>query len=112
MKARWVSHNPSPRMPLVAQTRVAMWWPGKYYFVTTMKVDRTTPLSRLTESIRELFPQAADTPIAEYVTAVSRTNKDGALTSGVFYQRQYSELSEAREGHKSVVAALEDGRKL
>lgn len=112
MKARWVSHNPSPDIPLVAQTRVAMWWPGKYYLVSTMEVDHAAPLHRLTESIRELFPQVDDKPLPEFVTLVSRTNKDGALTSGVLYERQYSEISEAREGHRSVVAALEDGHKL
>lgn len=115
MKARWVLHDPSPKMPTVARTIVAKWWPGRYYLVSTVGGDSSSPLCQLTESIGQSFPRADATPgPARYVTHVFRCNEDGWVHSFLepLYEKEYSELAAAHEGHKRVVEALEHGRKL
>jgi hypothetical protein len=113
MRARWVLHNPSPEIPIIGQARVATWWPGRYYFVSTIQLDSSSPLHRLTESIRQGVPYAeASLGPNTYVTQVFKCTKDGIVRSfkEPLYEREYSDLSAARAGHKRTVDLLEQGR--
>jgi hypothetical protein len=112
MKARWVSHNPSPKMPIVAQTLVAKWWPGRYYLVTTMKADSSSPLHRLTQAIEQGVSVSDVVPGPNrFVTMVSRCNRDMAVRShdDLHYDTEYSEISAARDGHRNIVGLLQNG---
>jgi hypothetical protein len=113
MCARWVSHHPSPKLPIVAQTIVAHWLPWKYYFVSTVWMDPSTPLSRLTRSLETGadFKDVTPGPDA-YVTQIFKCDKDGLVKSMDYalYEREYSDLTEAKLGHNETVDLLARGR--
>ena len=115
MNARWVLHNPSPEMPTVGYAIVARWWPGRYFLAMAIMLDSSSPLHRLTQSIAQNVPYAEPTPgPARFVTQVFRCDKRGVVFSfdRPLYEKEYSELLVAQEGHKRIVAKLEQGRKL
>ena len=36
MSARSIQHLPAPKFPVLATTIIAKWWPGRYYWVSTI----------------------------------------------------------------------------
>jgi hypothetical protein len=113
MRARWVLHSPSPEIPIVGQARVATWWPGRYYFVSTIQLDSSSPLHRLSESIKQGVPyDEATLGPDRYVTQVFRCTRDGIVKSFAepLYQLEYADELAARAGHKHTVDLLEQGR--
>ncbi len=112
MRARWVSHNPSPKLPIVAQTIMAHWWPWKYYFVSTIWMDPSEPLAHLTQSLKTGGDYKNVTPGPDvYVTQVFKCNKDGWPKSMDYvYDREYSNLTQAKLGHEETVGLLAQGR--
>jgi hypothetical protein len=113
MRARWVFHRPSCKLPIVAQTVVAHWWPWKYYFISTIWMDPSHPFSLLTRSLetKESYPNITPGPDV-YVTQIFRCNKDGFVKSMdyVLYEREYSDITEAKLGHNKTVDLLAQGR--
>lgn len=105
MKARWVLHNPSPKAPMVGYAIVAKWWPGRYFLAMTFLRDSSSSLDRLTQSIS--CGDAAPS-LDGYLTQVFRCNKEGVVYSieKPLYERKYSELSAACDGHKEIVELL------
>lgn len=100
-------------MPNVGQAIVASWWPGRYYFVSTRRLDSSSPLHRLTQSIQQGVPYAeADIGQDRYATQILRCTKDGLVRSfdSPLYEREYSEVFEAQAGHNESVDLLEQGR--
>lgn len=113
MRARWVVQNPSPELPIVGQARVASWWPGSYYIVSTIQIDASDPLHRLTETIERMFPHEETTLCpGKYVTQVFKCSKDGIVRSfnEPLYELEYQELAAARAGHEETVVLLLQGR--
>jgi hypothetical protein len=109
MRARWVQHNPAPELPIVAQTRVAHSWPWKYYFVSTIWMDPSKPLARLTRSLETGIDYKDVTPGPDvYVRQVF----DGWPKSMDYtlYEREYCDLTQAKLGHEETVGLLAQGR--
>ena len=113
LHARWSSSLPSPQLPVVAQTVVASWVPGRYYFVSTIQLDTSSPLAKLTRTLQtgEKFGDVPD-EVTGYITQVVRCNKHMVVKSFAhpLFEREYSTLSDAQAGHQTVVAQLESGR--
>jgi hypothetical protein len=113
MRARWVSHNPSPELPIVGQTQVASFLPGRFYFVSTIQLDPSSPLSKLTRSL-ELGIAYNDVPPGpdEFITQVFRCNKDMDVESfdDPLFERKYSTLSQAQIGHNETVDLFSKGK--
>jgi hypothetical protein len=109
MNARWVSHTPSPNLPLVAQTIIAKWWPGRYYLVSTIKLDPSSLLSRLTRSLQtsELLENVAPGPDS-FISQVFKCDKHGQPRSfdKPLYEKEYPTESEAKTGHNETVRRL------
>jgi hypothetical protein len=112
MKARWILRYPSLELPIVGQAIVARWWPGRYYFVSTIQIDSSSPLSQLTQSIQQgvSYGKAVPTP-DKYVTQVFKCDKDGFVRSSQnsLYEREYSEVQVAHTGHETILRLLEQG---
>jgi len=107
MRRRWISENPSPPLGCVGQAIVADWLPWRYHLVSTIQVGSSdSPLARLTEAISEK-PQSE-----LYVTQIFRCDKHGFVrdVGTVFYEREYSSRSEARNGHAEIVHKFFQGR--
>lgn len=82
MRARWVSYTPSPKLPAVDQTLVAHWLPWKYYFVSTVYIDPSNPLSLLTRSLETDKPYKNVTPGPDkFVTQIFKCDKNGWVKS-------------------------------
>ena len=113
MRARWVSHNPSPNSEIIGQTQIASFWPGRFYFVSTIQLDSSSPISKLSRSI-ELGIAYNDAPPGpdEFITQVFRCNKDMMVRSfdDPLFEKVYSTLSEARIGHSDTVDLLSKGK--
>ena len=113
MRARWVCPNPSPELPIVGQAIVAYWWPGKYYIVSTIQLDSSSPLSRLTRSLETGVAYEEVTPGPDvYVTQVFKCDKNGWTKSidNLLYEREYPDLTQAISGHNDTVNLLEQGQ--
>jgi len=113
MRARWVSHNPSQESEIIGQAHIASFWPGLFYFVSTIKLDSSSPLSKLTRSIK-LGIAYNDVPLGpdEFITQVFRCNK-GMIVKSIddpLFEKEYSTLSEARIGHTETVDLLSKGK--
>jgi hypothetical protein len=111
MRARWVLNDPSPEEPHVGWAIVASWWPTLYHAVSTIRMDPVSPLRRLTRSLTT-GKYSSDPLAEEFVTQVFRCNRDGYIRSfdHPLYEREYSELEQAKLGHKEVVDLLEQGK--
>ncbi len=93
MRVRWVSPRPSPELPIVGQAIVATWWPGRYYFVSTIQLDLSAPIRRLTEITSKSVRTDA------FVTNVYRCDKHGWCGDKPFlFERTYETLREAEAG--------------
>jgi hypothetical protein len=104
MRARWVSPRPKPELPIVGQAIVATWWPGRYHFVSTIQLDPTDPLRRLTEKI------SGHQQTEAFVTNVYRCNKDGWWgDNSPLYERTYETLEEAKGGHEQALRLVSQG---
>ncbi len=58
MCARWAqNYYESPEPPIVQQTIIACWLPCKYYFVSTIQIDTSSPLLKLTRCIENVYLQ-------------------------------------------------------
>jgi hypothetical protein len=117
MWVRWVSDNPSPKLPIVAQTIVAHWWPWKYYFVSTVWIDPSEPLSRLIQAMKtgEIYKKSYEdiTPGPDrFVTQIFKCDKNKLVKSmdHAFYKREYFDLTQAKLGHNETVDLFVRGR--
>ena len=112
MRARWVSHNPRPELPTVGQTLVASFCPWRFYLVSTIRLDPSDPLSKLTRSL-ELGIDYNKVPAGpdEYITQIFRCNKHMTIKSfdDPLFERQYSTLPQALIGHNETVDSLSKG---
>lgn len=113
MRARWVLHRPSPEPPVVGQAIVARWWPGRYYLVSTIEMDQSSPLAKLTQSL--IYGRAYGEALQEpsiFVTQVFKCDQDGLVRSfdNPFYEREYTDLSQAQTGHRETLRLLAEGR--
>lgn len=117
MSARWVSHNPSAELPIVAQTLIAHWLPWRYYFVSTVWIDPSDPLELMTKSLKtgEIFKKSykdIEPGPDLFVTHVYNGDKNIFIKSMdyYFYEREYSNIAEARSGHEETVRLLSQGQ--
>jgi hypothetical protein len=105
--ARWISNNPSPQPPVLAQTRIAGWWPTTYYFVTTLEHRGATgedPLQVLTRSLPGA--KAKDC----FVTLVYKVKRDTfPHYDDPYHMREYSDKDAATVGHEETVRLLAAG---
>ena len=113
MKARWINHTSSPELPVVGRSVIAAFWPGRYYLVLTTQVDTTTPLRVFLRSVAlqvpiENVPHERDI----YMTQIFFSNKQGKHKAAEkpLYEKQYSTLLEALNGHKTTVDSFLNGR--
>jgi len=113
MRARRVLHVGSSRVGLVGQTIVAHWWPGKYYFVSTIQIDSSSASSRLTRSLKTGVDYMDVKPEPDvFVTNIFKCDKNGRVKPGdsPLYEQEYSDLNQAKLGHKEIVDLLAEGR--
>jgi len=105
MKARWILRDPSPAGKIIGQAIVATWWPGRYYFCHTIRLDTSSALAKLTFSIEKKI-NFHDVPleVTGYVTCVYRCNKDGVVNEGdsarPLYEKNYDDEVQAKVGHQ------------
>ena len=114
MRARWVSRNPSPKLPLVGQAQVASLLPWSYYVVSTVKIDQSDSISKITRSLKtgQRGTPLKDLPSGPdvFITQVFKCDKDLVVKSfDPLFEREYTELSDARKGHDEVVDLLAMG---
>jgi hypothetical protein len=113
MRARWVSPRPRPELPIVGQALVASFWPGRFYFVSTMQLDPSSPSSKLARSL-ELGIAYNNVPPGpdEYITQIFRCNKHMIIKSfdDPLFERRYSTLPQALIGHNEAVDLLSKGK--
>lgn len=113
MRARWAqNHYESPKLPIVQQTLIASWFPWKYYFVSTIQLDTSSPLSKLTRSIeKKISYKDVPVEIIGYVTQIFRCDNNGVVTSfdKPIFEREYSDLSKAIDGHNDAVKKFTKG---
>jgi hypothetical protein len=112
MRARWTEDINWDRPPIVGQTIVASFWPGLYYLVATIELDSSSPMSRLTQSLST--GDAYDDVVPEpngFMTDVVRCDKMGFTESfeNPLYEREYSDLDQAKLGHREIVELLSKG---
>jgi hypothetical protein len=95
---------------MVGQAIVASWWPGLYYMVFTLQLDSTSPMRRLTETIRtgKAYDQVTAAPDG-FFTDLFKCDKSGLMSGDLLYEREYKTLSEANSGHREVLVLLSDG---
>jgi hypothetical protein len=117
MRCRWVKRNLSVQLPLVGQSIVAMWWPGRYYWVSTIQLDRDSPLAKLTQSLKE--GTHSDAPPPTFVTQVFKCDAHGFVKSlwdlslgdpEPLYEQTYDDLAAAKLGHEETARLIELGR--
>jgi hypothetical protein len=114
MRARWTDRWENANANIVGQAVVASWWPGRYYFVSTIQADSNSPLRRVTESIAsgKPFEDVLSAPEA-CVTTICRCSKVGFVRDSQWdrplFQREYSTLTEAQKGHGLTLVLLEHG---
>ena len=114
MKARWVLHNPQPELPVIGQCIVASWWPGRFYLVSTIKMDGTSALERLTESIKTLRDfKDVIRGSGGFVTQIFHCDRQGFVREIDFdrplYFKSYPTLEDAKAGHKAATEQLAAG---
>ena len=109
MRARWAqNYYEQPELPIVQQTLIAGWLPWKYFFVSTVQFDASSYLNKIT-IVPETKCHRAE--IKGYVTQIFRCNKNGIVRSfnkpffdnKPLFEREYSDLSKAIDGHKEAV---------
>jgi len=112
MRARWVREEPASKSH-IGFAVVARWFPGKYYLVSTVCSDGTSPLASLTRSIETGIPfdEIASGPRA-FVTNIFDCDHDGFAQQidKPLYERVYSILEDARIGHSQIVDLLANGK--
>ena len=113
MCARWVQNlHESPELPIVQQTLISSWLPWKYYYVSTVQLDTSSPLAKLTRSLqKKIGYKEVPFEIIGYVTQVFRCDKNRTIRSfdKPLFEREYSELPKAIEGHKDTVKKFAKG---
>ena len=113
MRARWTEDINWNRPPIVGQTIVASFWPGRYYLVATIELDSPSPMSRLTRSLSTGVAYNDVAPEANgFVTDVVRCDKMGFTRSfeNPLYERDSSDLDQAKLGHREIVGLLSSGQ--
>lgn len=96
---------------------VASWWPWRYWAVSTFQTDNTSPLAKLTQSIKagKVYDQVVPEP-NNFATTITRCDKNGWNFSDSLrdkspvFVREYKNRAEAEAGHKQVVDLLTKGR--
>ena len=110
MRARWVLETPNPETPSVGSAVVASWWPGRYYWISTIQLDPTSPLRRMTEALNTRRPYDQVKVPDAYLTSVYRCKTNlGGIYGDPLYQCEYATFSEAKEGHKKALLSLTNG---
>jgi hypothetical protein len=118
MRARWVqNYYERPEFPIVQQTLIASWLPWKYFFVSTVQFDASSYLAKITIS-----PETKDNhaEIKGYVTQMFRCDKHGVVRSlnkplfnnKPLFEREYSDLFKAIDGHKETVKKFARGARI
>jgi len=112
MHVRWAqNYYERPELPVVQQTLIASWLPWKYFFLSTVQFDASSHLAKITGC-----PKTRDIPgeIIGYVTQMFRCDKNGIVRSinKPLFEREYSDLSKAIDGHKEVVKKFAKGGKI
>lgn len=104
MRARWVNHNPHIQLPEGLQTTVAMWWPGRYYWVSTIRCSYD-----LATALLPSFDSAHKT---QYLTEIIRCDKTGWIKrmDVIYYQKGHKTLEEAKAEHERTVNRLAAGK--
>lgn len=113
MRARWVSQRPSPVIPIVGQAIIASFFPGRFFCVSTIQLDASSPLSKLTRSIKLKVPYNDIPPEPDdFVTQIFRCDKHGWVKSveHPLFEKNYSNLLQARDGHNEAVVLLSQGK--
>jgi len=112
MRARWVREGP-PSTSHIGFAVVARWFPGKYYLVSTVCSDGTSPLARLTKSMETgiSFNEIASAP-PMFVTNIFDCDRHGFARriDKPLHERVYSTLEDARVGHSQIVDLLVNGK--
>jgi hypothetical protein len=113
MRARWVLRNPSSKLPGVGTAIVASWWPGTCYLVSTIQLDSSSPLARLTQTLKsgERYEDVRPGPDV-FATQVFKCDSNGWVKSfdTPLYEREYVALAEATAGHDEAVNLLAQGQ--
>lgn len=114
MHARWVLEHPSPELPTVGQAIGASWWPGRYYWVSTVQLDPSNPLMQLVAKSKSIMTGEPMVPASEkFVTNVYRCDREGWVPEKEYgqplYERMYENLGAAKHGHAQAVALLTQG---
>jgi len=113
MRARWVLHDESAKLPTVGRTIVAAWLPTRYYLVSTIQIDPSSPLMRLTRSIEtgERYEEVGRGPEV-FVTQVFKCDKHGWVKDfdNPLHEREYPDMALAKVGHKETVDLLSEDR--
>jgi len=101
MRARWVSRNPSPELPIVGQAKIASFWPGRFYFVSTVQLNSSNALNKLSRSLQGVEHNDISAGPNKFITQVFRCNKDMFVKSfdDPLFERVYSTLPQALIGH-------------
>lgn len=104
---------------MVGQAWVASFWPWKYYYVSTVQLhldDPSEPLSQLARMARGMklgvsYNEVPPMP-DKFITHVHKGDRNQWVKSfdDPLFEREYSNLSEARIGHNEVVELLSKGK--
>ena|SRR3990172_5491287 len=82
MSARSIQHLPAPKFPVLATTIIAKWWPGRYYWVSTICLSAASdsPEMRLARGLGTLSSSREATLIKDrYFTQGDMTKSCGWL---------------------------------
>jgi hypothetical protein len=112
MRARWILEDPSPETA-IAQTTIARWWPGIYYYVGTVKIELHPEDWQLINSLQTGVDDP--TPGADvFVTQAFRCNYLGIPRSfySPLFQKKTASIEEANRLHKTVVKLLAGGKRM
>jgi hypothetical protein len=111
-RIRWTQDLKLSGPGSIGHTIIATWWPGKYYLVMTIELDLNSPLARLTRSIKDspskVIPYNEVEKVSNtFVTQIFKCDKSGWVKehnpNSPLYEREYSEISQARLGHKETI---------
>jgi hypothetical protein len=110
MKARWISEDPSPNLPVVGRAMVAGFWPWKYYMVTTFKEDYDSPAAILDARLRKIANEELNVPC--YITWISPCRRDFTMKDGTLpiFEAKHSTLEEAKFGHSLILSLFKTGK--
>lgn len=106
VRTRWIQNAPEVNPPTLARTVIASWFPGRYYLVSTIHCDGSSPLERLTQSLKT-GASFNETLRGQqiFVSEVFRCDKEGVPKKRLL-DRSYQDSEEALAGHAALVAEI------